>query len=44
MMDRIIEDLPGGWRGLIHDLAAALGIAELTPGEQEAQREWETGT
>ena len=40
MTDRIIEDLPGGWRGVIHDLAVTLGLAEPTPGEQEAAREW----
>jgi hypothetical protein len=42
--DRIIEDLPGGWRGVIHDLAVTLKLAEPapgepTPGEREAMRE-----
>ena len=40
MTDRIIKDLPGGWRGVVHDLAVTLGLARPTPGEQEAAREW----
>ena len=43
MTDRIIEDLPRGWRGVVHDLAVTLGLAEPTPGEQEAARELEAG-
>ena len=43
MTDRIIKDLPGGWRGVVHDLAVTLGLAEPTPGEQEAARELEAG-
>ena len=39
MTDRIIADLPGGWRGLVHDLAVEHGLAGPTPGEQEAARE-----
>ena len=39
MTDRIIADLPGGWRGVVHDLAVTLGLAGPTPGEQEAARE-----
>ena len=41
MTDRIIEDLPGGWRGVIHDLAVTLKLAEPTPGEREAMRDVE---
>ena len=39
----VIEDLPTGWRGIIHDLGMSLGIAEATPGEREAQRQSEQG-
>jgi hypothetical protein len=41
MTDRIIEDLPGGWRGVIHDLAVTLKLAGPTPGEREAMRDAE---
>lgn len=41
MTDRIIEDLLGGWRGVIHDLAVTLKLAEPTPGEREAMRDAE---
>ncbi len=40
MTDRVIADLPGGWRGVVYDLADTLGLAEPTAGEQEAAREW----
>ena len=36
MTDRVIEDLPGGWRGVVHDLAVTLGLAKPMPGEREA--------
>ena len=35
MTDRIIEDLPGGWRGVIHDLAVTLKLAEPTPAREK---------
>ena len=38
MTDRIIADLPGGWRGIVHDLAVTLGLAEPTPGSKKQHR------
>lgn len=30
----VIEDLPTGWRGVLHDLGMSLGLAQPTPGER----------
>jgi hypothetical protein len=36
--DYVIEDLPTGWRGVVHDLGVSLGIVQPTPGERDAGR------
>jgi hypothetical protein len=33
----VIEDLPGGWRGVLHDLGRNLGLVQPTPGERAAE-------
>jgi hypothetical protein len=33
----VIEDLPGGWRGILHDLGRSLGVVQPTPGERAAE-------
>jgi hypothetical protein len=38
MSDHVIEDLPTGWRGIVHDLGVSLGVVQPTPGERAAER------
>lgn len=33
----VIEDLPTGWRGILHDLGRNLGLVQPTPGERAAE-------
>jgi hypothetical protein len=33
----VIEDLPTGWRGILHDLGRSLGVVQPTPGERAAE-------
>jgi hypothetical protein len=38
MSDYIIEDLPTGWRGVVHDLGVSLGVVQPTPADRAADR------